>query len=122
VGVRVPHAWLEIENGENLSTIDVVNRGMREPRMTVFARGFEGDATIEDALSAVAFPSQLIHIVDAPARDDGLAFDVEGAWKNKIESFGDRVLVMARPDGHVEYIGDDANALAAKAREAFRVT
>ena len=50
------------------------------------------------------------------------AFDVEGTWKNKIESFGDRVLVMARPDGHVEYIGDDANALVAKAREAFCVT
>jgi len=122
VGVRVPHAWLEMENGEKLSTIDAVNRGMSEPRMTVFAKGFEGDAAIQDALSSVAFPSQLIHIVDAPTRDDGRAFDVDGAWKNKIESFGDRVLVMARPDGHVEYIGDDANALAAKAREAFHVT
>ena len=122
VGVRVPHAWLEMENGEKISTIDVVNRDMSEPRMTVFAKGFQGDAEIEDALSGVAFPSQLIHIVDAPTRDHGCACDVDGTWKNKIKSFGDSILVMARPDGHVEYIGDNANALAATARKAFCVT
>ena len=125
VGVRVPHAWVNTISGRT-STIDLVDADMAEPRMTVFASGF--DANAKDAVttsSRSAFPAQVIHILDQNC-DDSLSknnvIDIDGTWALKTRTFGDKVLVLVRPDGHVVFIGSNVDELENAIRSSFHVT
>jgi len=125
VGVRVPHAWVNTVSGRT-STIDLVDADMAEPRMTVFASGFAANA--KDAIttsSRSAFPTQVIHILYQNC-DDSLSknnvIDIDGTWALKTRTFGDKVLVLVRPDGHVAFIGSNVDELENAIRSSFHVT
>ena len=112
VGVRVPHAWVRTTRGE-MSTLDLVDEDMVEPRFTVFARGFvDDDASLEEAISkSCAFPFRVVHVVDVATDSPTAAHDVHGVWFTKTSVFGDKSLVLVRPDAHVACITSDPHEI-----------
>ena len=112
VGVRVPHAWVRTTRGE-MSTLDLVDEDMVEPRFTVFARGFvDDDASLEEAISkSCAFPFRVVHVVDVATDSPTAAHDVHGVWFRKTSVFGDKSLVLVRPDAHVACITSDPHEI-----------
>ena len=125
VGVRVPHAWVKTISGRT-STLDLIDAGVTEPRMTVFARGFAANAKdVVNASSRSNFPAQVIHVLDQHgghsfAEND--VIDIDGTWAAKTAQFGDKVLVLARPDGHVAFIGSTIADLENAVRTSFYAT
>jgi len=122
VGVRVPHAWVKTST-EKISTIDVVDKDMNEPRATIFARGFALSANdIARATSRSAFPAQIIHVMDQSSDvpvSEHVVIDLEGVWAEKTRAFGEKTMVLTRPDGHVAWIGSDLDELTKAFRESL---
>ena len=118
VGVRVPHAWVQTTRGV-MSTLDVVNEDVTEPRFTLFARGFHGEADSLHRLitGSCSFPIRIIHVVGAPTDSPMEAFDTHGVWFTKTQSLGDKSLVLVRPDGHVACVERDPSTLATAFRK-----
>lgn len=119
VGVRVPHAWMQTTRGV-MSTLDLVDENMTEPRFTVFARGFGGSADDLDGLvsSACNFLAQVVHVVDTPTELPSEAFDAHSVWYSKTQSVGQQSLVLVRPDGHVASIEIDPQKMIEALRSA----
>lgn len=119
VGVRVPHAWVQTTRGV-MSTLDIVDEDVTEPRFTLFSRGFDGEADSLHRLITVScsFPIRIIHLVGAPTDSSSEAFDAHGVWFSKTQRLGDKSLVLVRPDGHVAWIDRDPSTLASAFRRA----
>ncbi|MEV6293122.1 FAD-dependent monooxygenase [Streptomyces sp. NPDC051896] len=93
-GAKLPHAWLVDEQGERLSTLDVVGRGT----FTVLT-GLSGDVwdTAATACQAeLGVPLRVVRVGDDNCRD------AYGEWSRVSELAEDGVLLV-RPDGYVAW-------------------
>jgi 2-polyprenyl-6-methoxyphenol hydroxylase-like FAD-dependent oxidoreductase len=106
-GGRAPHAWLQRQDGERVSSIDLVGRGF------VLLAGASGAAWAEAAKANSA--NNGIEVTAATVGNGGLQA-VDGRWR---ETYGinEAGAVLVRPDGYVGWrsaggVADPARTLA----------
>ncbi|MGW1159450.1 FAD-dependent oxidoreductase [Streptomyces sp. NPDC002513] len=107
-GAKVPHAWLVDAQGERISTLDVVGKGV----FTVLT-GLSGgvwEAAAEACRDELGVPLRFVRIGDADFRD------AYGEWRRAGEIGEDGVLLI-RPDGYVAWRRMAAPGTEATARQ-----
>ncbi|WAX76383.1 FAD-dependent monooxygenase [Streptomyces sp. KMM 9044] len=95
-GHRLPHAWIERDDGQRLSTHDLTG----SPAGFVLLTGPDGAAWAEAASQVAEKFSVPIHAVRI---GEGAEFaDIDGGWETVREISGDGA-VLVRPDNHVAW-------------------
>ncbi|MEW9515908.1 FAD-dependent oxidoreductase [Streptomyces tubercidicus] len=107
-GAKLPHAWLVDEQGERLSTLDVVGKGVLS--VVTGLSGSVWDTAVQACSDELGLPLRMVRI------GANGSHDAYGEWSRVSEIAEDGVLLV-RPDGHIAWRRAAAPATDEAARE-----